>query len=51
MVLIEVKGPRTVALSILLSFYLDFILVLPYFRFRSILPKLYESSEKIDEVV
>ncbi len=36
MILIEAQGPRTVALGILLSFYLDFILVLPYFRFRSV---------------
>ncbi len=40
MVLIEAQGPRTVALGIILMFYLDFILVLQYFRFWSVLPKL-----------
>jgi hypothetical protein len=51
MVLIEAYGPRTVALGILLSFYLDFILVLPYFCFRSVLPKLSASSGEIGEAV
>ncbi len=44
MMLIEVQGSRTVALGILLSFYLDFILVLPYFRFRSVMSRLQASS-------
>ncbi len=39
------------ALGILLSFYLDFILVLPYFRFRSVLLNLQASSEKKSELV
>ncbi len=51
MVLIEAQEPRTVALGVLLSFYLDFILVLPYFRFRSVLPKLQVSSGSIGEAV
>ncbi len=51
MVLIEAQEPRTVALGILLSFYLDFILVLPYFRFRSVLPNLQASSGKISKAV
>jgi hypothetical protein len=40
-----------VALGILLSFYLDFILVLPYFCFRSVLPNLLASSGKISEAL
>jgi hypothetical protein len=40
MVLIEALVPRTVELDILLSFYLDFVLVLPHFRFRSVLSNL-----------
>ncbi len=51
MVLMEAQGPQTVALGILLSFYLDFILVLPYFRFQSVLPKLQASSGRIGEAV
>ncbi len=51
MVLIEAQGPRTVALGILLSFYLDFILVLQYFRFWSVLHKLQASSGKIGEAI
>ncbi len=51
MVLIEAQVPQTVALGILLSFYLDFILILPYFRFRSVLPKIQASSGKIGEAV
>ncbi len=51
MVFIEAKGPQTVELSILLSFCLDFILVSPYFLFRSVLPKLQASSGKIGEAV
>ena len=51
MVLIEAQGPRTVALGILLSFYLDFILVFPYFRFRSVLPNLQASSGKLSEAL
>ncbi len=51
MVLIEAQGPRTVALDILLSFYLDLILVLPYFHFRSVLPKVQASSRTIGEAV
>ncbi len=51
MVLIETQEPRTVALGVLLSFYLDFILVLPYFCFQSVLPKLQASSGSIGEAV
>jgi hypothetical protein len=51
MVLIEAYKPRTVALGILLLFYLDFILVLPYFRFQSVLPKLKASYGKIGKAV
>jgi hypothetical protein len=40
-----------VALGVLLSFYEDFILVLPYFRFRSVLSKLQASSGSIGEAV
>ncbi len=50
MVLIEALGPRTVA-GHSQAFYLDFILVLPYFRFRTVLPKLQENFGKIGEVV
>ncbi len=46
---IEAQGPWTVALGILLSFYLDFILVLPYFNFRPVMHKLQASSGKIGE--
>ncbi len=51
MVLIEAQEPWTVALGILLSFYLGFILFLPYFRFRSVMPKLQASSGSIGEAV
>ncbi len=51
MVSIEAQQPRTVALGVLLSFYLDFILVLPYFRFQSVLPKVQASSGTIGEAV
>ncbi len=51
MVLIEAQEPWTVALGILLLFYLDFILVLPYFRFRSVLSNLQASSGSIGEAV
>ncbi len=51
MVLIEAQGPRTAALDILLSFYLDLILVLPYFCFRSLLPEVQGSSGTIGEAV
>ncbi len=51
MVLIEAQVPRTVALGILLSFYLDFVLVLPYFRFRSVLLNLQASSGQISEAL
>ncbi len=51
MVLIEAQVSQTVALGILLSFYLDFILILPYFRFWPVLPKLQVSSGKIGEAV
>jgi hypothetical protein len=51
MVLIEAHGPRTVALGILLLFNLDFILVLQYFCFRSVLSKLQVSSGRIGETV
>ncbi len=51
MMLTEAYGPRTVALGILLVFNLDFIFVLPYFRFRLELSKLWPSSGKIGEVV
>ncbi len=51
MVSIEAQEPWTVALGVLLSFYLDFILVLPYFRFWSVLPKLQASSGSMDEAV
>ncbi len=40
MVSADVYEPRTVALGIFMSFYFAFILFLPYFRFRSVLPKL-----------
>jgi hypothetical protein len=39
MVLIKAYEPRTVALGIPLLFYLDFILILPYFCFQSVLYK------------
>ncbi len=51
MVLKEAQEPRTVVLGVLLSFNLDFISVLPYFRFRSVLPKLQASSGSIGEAV
>ncbi len=51
MVSVEAQEPRTVALGVLLSFYLDFILVLPYFRFRSVLPKLLASSRSLGEAL
>ncbi len=51
MVLIEAQEPRTVALGILLLFYLGFILVLPYFRFRSVLSNVQASSRKISEAL
>ncbi len=51
MVLIEAQVPRTVALGILLSYYLDFIQILPYFRFRSVLPNLQASSGEISEAL
>ncbi len=40
------EGPQTVALGILMSFYLDFILVLPYFHLQSVQSKLLVSSGK-----
>ncbi len=49
MVLIDAYEFWTVVLGILLSFYLDFMLVLSYFRFRSVLPKLWASFGKIGE--
>jgi hypothetical protein len=49
MVLIEAQEPQTVELG--MSFYLAFILVLPYFRFRSVLPKLKASSGLKGEAV
>ncbi len=51
MVLIEAQEPWTVALGILLSFYFDFILVLPYFCFRSVLSKLWASSRSLSEAM
>ncbi len=51
MVSIEAQEPWTVALGVLLSFSLDFILVLPYFRFRSVLPKLQASSRSLGEAL
>ncbi len=51
MVLIEAQEPRTVALGILLLFYLDFILILTYFRFRSVLLKFQASSGSTGEAV
>ncbi len=39
------------AVGILLLFYLDFILVLPYFHFRAVLSKLYAGSGSIGEAV
>jgi hypothetical protein len=44
MVLIDVYGPGTVALGVLISFYFVFILLLTYFRFRSVLPNLHISE-------
>jgi hypothetical protein len=38
MVLIDVYGPQTVAPDVFMLFYFVFILLLPYFRFRSVLP-------------
>ncbi len=51
MVLIEAQGPQSVALGILLSFQLDFVLGLPYFRFRSVRPKLQAGSGRLGEAV
>ncbi len=49
--LTEAYWPRIVALGILLSFYQDFILVLPYFHFQSVLSKLQGSTGKIGKIV
>jgi hypothetical protein len=49
MVSTDVYGPVTVALGIFMSFYFVFILLLPFFRFWSVLPNLLASSGKIGE--
>ncbi len=51
MVLIVGYGPRIVALGINLSIQVVSILFMPYFRFRSVRPKLQVSSGRIGEAV
>ncbi len=51
MVLFDGYGPRIVALGINLSIQVVSILFMPYFRFRSVRPKLQASSGRIGEAV
>ncbi len=51
MVLFDGYGPRIVVLGIILSILVVSILFMPYFRFRSVWPKLQASSGRIGEAV
>jgi hypothetical protein len=51
MVLIDVYGPGTVALGVLLSFYFAVFLFVSYFHFWSVLPNLQASFGKMGEAL
>jgi hypothetical protein len=51
MVFFDGYGPRIVELDIILSIYVVSILLMPFFRFQSIWPKLWASLGRIGEAV